>query len=363
MTDQSTHKELRVTPQCDALAREHQRGGIDAKHGPAELENQLSTLARDLDVQRERSRHLENALHRVIDAPDVQAARRIAVDAAGVKSSAPAAPSSPDREGLPESAGRGTVTVTCNEDGDAVAVTRTDDEGRILSVIWERANQTKREAYAVPLTAAAQEALAAIGKALDAEVVDRRALDHARASLDFALAKNPAPNEKPASYPEIPDNSTEPTKAGTSPCLTADYLRGIEDAAGILDDEVKNAREMAAEARAEAPLSNAEAIERCETIAESAELLARTIRGFKDPAVHAEAATHSQGQCDVVELRRAATAVLQDAKWLAQRWRGKEAAPLIVGVGGLPLPSPVHVQGRTRGIADGYDLVDPEKEN
>lgn len=32
----------------------------------------------------------------------------------------------------------GRVTVTCNEDGDCVAVTRTDDEHRILSVIWER---------------------------------------------------------------------------------------------------------------------------------------------------------------------------------------------------------------------------------
>lgn len=32
----------------------------------------------------------------------------------------------------------GDVTVTCNEAGDAIAVTRTDDEHRILRVIWER---------------------------------------------------------------------------------------------------------------------------------------------------------------------------------------------------------------------------------
>lgn len=32
----------------------------------------------------------------------------------------------------------GEVTVTTNEAGDAVAVTRTDEEHRILSIIWER---------------------------------------------------------------------------------------------------------------------------------------------------------------------------------------------------------------------------------
>jgi hypothetical protein len=42
--------------------------------------------------------------------------------------------------GLPGAAGEGPgkVTITCNEAGDCVAVTRTDDEGRILSVLWER---------------------------------------------------------------------------------------------------------------------------------------------------------------------------------------------------------------------------------
>jgi hypothetical protein len=42
--------------------------------------------------------------------------------------------------GLPCAAGEGPgkVTVTTNEAGDCVAVTRTDDEGRILSVLWER---------------------------------------------------------------------------------------------------------------------------------------------------------------------------------------------------------------------------------
>jgi hypothetical protein len=42
--------------------------------------------------------------------------------------------------GLPGAAGEGPgkVTVTTNEAGDCVAVTRTDDEGRILSVLWER---------------------------------------------------------------------------------------------------------------------------------------------------------------------------------------------------------------------------------
>jgi hypothetical protein len=32
----------------------------------------------------------------------------------------------------------GEVTVTTTEDGECIAVTRTDDEGRILSVLWER---------------------------------------------------------------------------------------------------------------------------------------------------------------------------------------------------------------------------------
>lgn len=30
------------------------------------------------------------------------------------------------------------VTITCNEAGDCVAVTRTDREGRIVNVLWER---------------------------------------------------------------------------------------------------------------------------------------------------------------------------------------------------------------------------------
>lgn len=32
----------------------------------------------------------------------------------------------------------GKVTITCNDAGDCVAVTRTDSEGRILKVLWER---------------------------------------------------------------------------------------------------------------------------------------------------------------------------------------------------------------------------------
>jgi hypothetical protein len=50
------------------------------------------------------------------------------------------APATAPAVGLPGAAGEGPgkVTITCNEAGDCVAVTRTDDEGRILSVLWER---------------------------------------------------------------------------------------------------------------------------------------------------------------------------------------------------------------------------------
>lgn len=37
----------------------------------------------------------------------------------------------------------GEVTITCNEDGDCVAVTRTDREGRIVKVLWERGLKTE----------------------------------------------------------------------------------------------------------------------------------------------------------------------------------------------------------------------------
>ncbi len=36
-----------------------------------------------------------------------------------------------------EEGNAGRVTVTCDEGGQCVAVTRTDEEGKILSVIWE----------------------------------------------------------------------------------------------------------------------------------------------------------------------------------------------------------------------------------
>ncbi len=36
-----------------------------------------------------------------------------------------------------EEAAPGVVTVTCDEGGQCVAVTRNDEEGKILSVIWE----------------------------------------------------------------------------------------------------------------------------------------------------------------------------------------------------------------------------------
>jgi hypothetical protein len=50
------------------------------------------------------------------------------------------APATAPAVGLPGAAGEGPgkVTITTNEAGDCVAVTRTDDEGRILSVLWER---------------------------------------------------------------------------------------------------------------------------------------------------------------------------------------------------------------------------------
>lgn len=49
---------------------------------------------------------------------------------------------SPPSGSPPAAAGPGEVTVTCNEDGQCVAVTRTDEEGRILSVIWEAPHAT-----------------------------------------------------------------------------------------------------------------------------------------------------------------------------------------------------------------------------
>lgn len=43
---------------------------------------------------------------------------------------------------------RGSVTVATNEEGDAVAVTRTDEDHRILSVIWERGSKEERAEHA-----------------------------------------------------------------------------------------------------------------------------------------------------------------------------------------------------------------------
>lgn len=42
------------------------------------------------------------------------------------------------RAALAQESEVGEVTVTCNEAGECVAVTRTDGEHRILSVIWKR---------------------------------------------------------------------------------------------------------------------------------------------------------------------------------------------------------------------------------
>lgn len=44
---------------------------------------------------------------------------------------------------------RGSVTVTTNKSGDAVVVTRTDEEHRILSVIWTRGTEEERAQHAL----------------------------------------------------------------------------------------------------------------------------------------------------------------------------------------------------------------------
>lgn len=92
----------------------------------------------------------------------------------------------PEGSGLyarPVSADPGKVTVTTDDHGRCVAVTRTDDEGRILSVIWEAGEMEK------PVNARLVEALERIADprnfhfAGDAQVVAREALAAAEAKL------------------------------------------------------------------------------------------------------------------------------------------------------------------------------------
>lgn len=61
-----------------------------------------------------------------------------------------------------------------------------------------------------------------------------------------------------------------------------DYLRGIEDAAGMCDDEVGSAQHFIDKARGQPEAY----VERLRLIKECAEGLASSIRGFKDPSVH-----------------------------------------------------------------------------
>jgi hypothetical protein len=71
------------------------------------------------------------------------------------------APATAPAVGLPGAAGEGPgkVTVTCNEAGDCVAVTRTDDEGRILSVLWERDERHEISTQTAPTHEQVMEAL------------------------------------------------------------------------------------------------------------------------------------------------------------------------------------------------------------
>lgn len=63
---------------------------------------------------------------------------------------------------------QGEVTVTCNERGEAVAVTRTDDEHRIMSVIWERASPSPAQPPVVSESASAN--AYAMKRGLDAKL-------------------------------------------------------------------------------------------------------------------------------------------------------------------------------------------------